>query len=238
VRLRAGQRILSMDSRHLMIFALAKLAESRNPETGAHLERIRAYCHVIAQDLSGQVKFSSQVDGEYVQTIYQTSPLHDIGKVGIPDSVLLNPGRLSDREWSIMKQHTIIGAETLRAVAREHAQAAFLDMAYEIALSHHECFDGSGYPHGLSGEQIPLSARIVSLADVYDALTTKRVYKDAFSHDVARAIILDGIGAHFDPDIVNSLLRNEEEFIGIRDRFADAALSRPREDVFAAATVD
>jgi putative two-component system response regulator len=237
VRLRTGQRILALDSRDLMIFGLAKLAESRDPETGAHLERIREYCRVIAQDLSRQDKYSRQVDGEYVRTIYLTSPLHDIGKVGIPDNVLLNPGRLTDREWSIMKQHTIIGAETLRAVAREHPEVAFLHMAHEIALTHHEHFDGSGYPRGLSKEEIPLCGRLVALADVYDALTTRRIYKDAFSHDVARSIILKGSGVHFDPDIVGSFLRNEEEFIRIREQFTDTESPRSQEAILALATI-
>jgi len=234
VRLRAGQRVLSMDSRDLMIFALAKLAESRDPETGAHLERIRVYCRAIAQHLSRQDEYSGQVDGEYVRMIYLTSPLHDIGKVGIPDSVLLKPGRLTDREWDIMKQHTVIGAETLRAVAREHPEVAFLNMAHQIALTHHECFDGTGYPGGLAGEQIPLCGRIVALADVYDALTTRRLYKDAFSHDVARSIILEGSGVHFDPGIVGAFLAREEEFIRIRDHFADAESPRPQEEILGA----
>ena len=234
VRLRTGQRILATDSRDLMIFGLAKLAESRDPETGAHLERIRAYCRAIAQSLSRQDEYSSQVDGEFVRTIYLTSPLHDIGKVGIPDSVLLKPGRLTEREWDIMKQHTVIGAETLLAVAREHPEVAFLNMAHQIALTHHECFDGSGYPRGLSGEEIPLCGRIVALADVYDALTTRRVYKDAFSHDVARSVILEGSSVHFDPDIVAGFLASEEEFIRIRDQFAGAESPRPREESCAA----
>ena len=189
---------------------------------------------MIAQHLSRQEEYSGQVDGEYVRTIYLTSPLHDIGKVGIPDSVLLKPGRLTDREWDIMKQHTVIGAETLLAVAREHPEVAFLDVAHQIALTHHECFDGSGYPRGLSGEQIPLCGRIVALADVYDALTTRRVYKDAFSHDVARSIILKGSGVHFDPGIVVGFLASEEEFIRIRDQFTDAESPRPREEICAA----
>lgn len=229
VRLRAGERILSLDSRDLTIFSLAKLTESRDPETGAHLERMREHCRVIAQHLSGQDKFADYVDGEYVQTIYLTSPLHDIGKVGIPDSVLLKPSRLSNREFEIMKTHAAIGAETLAAAARGHPEAEFLRMARDIALTHHERFDGSGYPGGLAGEKIPLCGRIVALADVYDALTTKRVYKTAFSHDIARSIILEERGVHFDPDIVESFLENEEEFIAIQQQFADAGSGRPPE---------
>ncbi len=224
VRVRAGERVLSLDSRDLTIFSLAKLAESRDPETGAHLERMREYCRAIAQDLLRQGKFPEEIDGEYVQTIYLTSPLHDIGKVGIPDFVLLKPGRLTDREFDIMKKHAIIGAETLTAAVREHPEAKFLQMARQIALSHHERYDGSGYPFGLAREEIPLSGRIVALADVYDALTTKRVYKAAFTHDVARSIILDGKGVHFDPDIVDSFVDIEEEFIAVLRQYADAEL--------------
>jgi putative two-component system response regulator len=221
VRVRAGERILALDSRDLIIFSLAKLAESRDPETGAHLERMREYCRVITQHLSTQAKYSDQVDGDYVQTIYLTSPLHDIGKVGIPDCVLLKPGRLTDREFNIMKKHTIIGGETLTAAAREHPGAEFLRTARDIALSHHERFDGSGYPFGLTGEEIPLAGRIVALADVYDALTTKRVYKTAFSHDVARSILLEGKGVHFDPDIIDGFVQHEGEFVAIQHRFTD-----------------
>ena len=230
VRLRAGQRMLSLDGSNLTIFALAKLAESRDPDTGAHLDRIREYCRVIAQDLSRRDQFSNQVDGEYVQMIYMTSPLHDIGKVGIPDSVLLKPGRLAPSEWDIMKRHTLVGAETLRALSRMQPEAAFLRMAHDIALAHHERFDGSGYPLGLSGDRIPLCARIVALADVYDSLTAKRVYKEEFSHDEARAILLRGSGLHFDPAIVRSFLENEGEFLRIRQRFMESAPSRPWED--------
>lgn len=233
VRVRAGERILSLDSRDLIIFSLAKLAESRDPETGAHLERMREYCRVIAEHLSHHAKFSDYVDGDYVQTIYLTSPLHDIGKVGIPDSVLLKPGRLTDREFGIMKKHTIIGGETLSAAARDHPEAEFLRMARNIALSHHERFDGSGYPYGLVGDEIPLSGRIVALADVYDALTTKRVYKTAFSHDVARSIVLEGKGVHFDPDIVDCFIQNEDAFVAIQRRFADAESTTPRERALA-----
>jgi len=222
VRVRAGERMLSLDSRDLIIFSLAKLAESRDPETGAHLERMREYCRVIAQDLSGQEKYADYIDGEYIQTIYLTSPLHDIGKVGIPDSILLKPGRLSDREFAVMKTHTIMGAETLDAAVRQHPEAEFMRMARDIALSHHERFDGSGYPDGLAREDIPLSGRIVALADVYDALTTKRVYKAALSHDVARSIILEGNGLHFDPNIVNSFVQREDDFIAIQQQFTDS----------------
>ena len=219
VRMRSGERILAMETRDLAIFAMAKLAESRDPETGAHLERMRSYSRVLAHHLSKQPKFAGQVDNDYVRMIYLTSPLHDIGKVGIPDCVLLKPARLSDREFEIMKQHALIGAETLEAALLEHPGAEFLRMGRHIALTHHERWDGSGYPQGLAGEEIPLCGRIVALADVYDALTTKRVYKDAFQHDVARSIIVEESGTHFDPDVVEAFLATEQEFIAIREKF-------------------
>lgn len=236
VRVRAGERILSLDSRDLIIFSLANLAESRDPETGAHLERIRDYCRIIAQQLSGRDEYRDCIDGEYVQTIYLTSPLHDIGKVGIPDCVLLKSGRLTDREFTVMKSHATIGAETLSAAVGQHPEAEFLRMARDIALSHHERFDGSGYPAGLAGQAIPLSGRIVALADVYDALTTKRVYKAAFSHDIARSIILEGKGIHFDPDIVECFLEREEDFVAIQQRLADVERKQTPELVGASKT--
>jgi putative two-component system response regulator len=220
VRIHTGERILSLDSRELTIFTLAKLAESRDQETGAHLERIREYCQIIAGYLSLQKSFQNQIDDDYVQLIYMTSPLHDIGKVGIPDRILLKPGPLTPDEFEIMKQHAIIGSKTLEAALEVHPEAKFLCMARDIARSHHERFDGSGYPDGLAGKDIPLCGRIVGLADVYDALTTKRVYKRAFSHEKARQIILDGSGSHFDPDIVDAFLQNERRFIETREQFA------------------
>jgi putative two-component system response regulator len=222
VRVRTGGRIIGMETRDLAIFAMAKLAESRDTETGAHLERIRCYSRVLARYLSQQPKFADDVDADYVRMIYLTSPLHDIGKVGIPDSVLLKPARLSEREFNMMKQHTLIGASTLDAALQQHPEADFLRMGRDIALTHHERWDGSGYPQGLSGRNIPLCGRIVALADVYDALTSKRVYKDSFEHDVVRSIITAESGTHFDPDIVQAFLATEHEFLAIREKFSGA----------------
>jgi putative two-component system response regulator len=219
LRVRIGERVLSLETRDLTIFALAKLAESRDPETGAHLERVCNYSRLLAQYLSTQPKFQSQVDDGFVRMIYQTSPLHDIGKVAIPDCVLLKPGRLSDREFEIMKNHTSLGAQTLDAALREHPEAKFLKMARDIAATHHERWDGTGYPNKFKGENIPLCGRIVAVADVYDALTTKRVYKNAFAHDVARSMILEERGSHFDPDLIDAFLVCEPQFIEVRDRY-------------------
>lgn len=222
MRLRTGERILGLESRDMVIFAMAKLTESRDNDTGAHLERMREYSRLLAEELSSWPKYADRIDGDYVQLVYLTSPLHDIGKVGIPDSVLLKPGKLTAEEFNIMKQHTVLGGETLQAVAKSRPEAQFLAMAQEIAVSHHEHFDGKGYPHGLQGEAIPLCGRIVALADVYDALTSKRVYKSAYSHEVARAVILEARGKQFDPDVVDAFLKREQEFIGVRRRYHDA----------------
>lgn len=221
VRLRVGERVLSLESRDLTIFALAKLAESRDPDTGAHLERIREYCRLMAEDLVHRGTIDEEVDGEFVQMIYLTSPLHDIGKVGIPDHVLLKPGPLTAEEMEIMKRHTEIGGETLATLANSHAEARFLLMARDIAWTHHERFDGTGYPRGLAGRSIPLCGRVVAVADVYDALTSKRVYKEAYSHELARSVICDGRGTHFDPEVVEAFLHREQDFLRLKEALAE-----------------
>jgi putative two-component system response regulator len=220
-RVRTGERVLSLETREVAIFAMAKLAESRDVETGHHLERVRSYCKLLAEQLALSGRFSQQIDHEFVRLIYLTSPLHDIGKIGIPDSVLLKPGRLNDREFDIMKMHTTFGAQTLEAALRMFPGVKFLEMARDIAASHHERIDGSGYPLGLSGEQIPLCARIVALADVYDAISSKRVYKSAMSHEIAKSIILDESAGHFDPDVARAFLEIESAFIAVRDRLTE-----------------
>ena len=221
LRVNTGRRIIGLETRDLTIFALAKLAESRDPETGAHLERVRSYCRCLAKRLRLVPKFSGIVNDRFVQLIYDTSPLHDIGKVNVPDRVLLKPGKLTPSEFDVMKTHAQRGAETLEAAIAGYPQAAFLQMARDIALTHHEKYDGTGYPYGLAGDQIPLCGRIMAVADVYDALRSKRVYKPAFSHEVAKAIILEGSGKHFDPDVVDAFAACESEFVAIGDRFAD-----------------
>ncbi|QEG43010.1 HD domain-containing phosphohydrolase [Roseimaritima ulvae] len=227
MRIRAGERLLLQQSRELMIFAMAKLADSRDNETGSHLERIREYCRLLCEELSTWPQYQEIIDGIYIQSIYETSPLHDIGKVAIPDRVLLKPGRLTPEEFAIMTQHAQIGGDTLRAVADEYPEAVFLKMAYEIAMSHHERWDGTGYPRGLAGEAIPLSGRIVAVADVYDALTSQRVYKPAYSHEKAVQIIRDSSGSHFDPDLVKAFLKLEGEFRNIKRFLNDDAHVSP-----------
>lgn len=235
-RIRAGERILSLETRDVAIFAMAKLAESRDVDTGAHLERVQHYCRCLAQRMAAIDRYHDIIDAEFIRLIFQTSPLHDIGKVGIPDAVLLKPGRLDAKEFEIMKGHAMIGAETLGAALAKFPGVSFLSMARDIAATHHERYDGSGYPNNLVGEDIPLCGRIIALADVYDALTSKRVYKQAFTHDSAKSIIVEGRGTHFDPDVVDSFLQLEDQFLSIRQRFAEIEAGAVSEGVLGPAS--
>lgn len=220
-RVQVAERILSMESRDMVIFAMAKLAETRDNDTGKHLERVQNYCRVLAEAMSLNPRYSQTINREFIRLLQQTVPLHDIGKVGIPDAVLLKPGKLTPDEFEIIKTHTVIGGQTLQAALDRTPNANFLRMARDIALSHHEKWDGSGYPLGIAGMDIPLSGRLVAVADVYDALTTKRVYKDAFSHEKAFEIIVDDRGRHFDPDVVDAFLLVADDFNNIRRRMSE-----------------
>ncbi|MDH5323910.1 MAG: response regulator [Gammaproteobacteria bacterium] len=204
------------------IFAMSKLAESRDPETGEHLERMREYCRILSQQLSRLTKYQEKIDAAFISDIYAASPLHDIGKVGIDDSVLLKPGKLTADEWQVMRLHPVIGAETLKEVDKQHPGNTLIRMGVEIASAHHERWDGGGYPYGLRGEEIPLVARILALGDVYDALTSKRCYKDAFSHEKSRGILVEGSGNHFDPEVVDAFIATEDEFKRVREYFQDS----------------
>jgi len=210
-----------MLTRNAAIFGFAKLAEYRDPETGGHLERIRNYTKILADELKNFPQFQEEVDDEFVTTIFQSSPLHDIGKVGIPDEILLKPGGLTQEEFKIMKSHVTIGGDSLASTGKLFGEDSFLSMGRDIAYHHHEKWNGKGYPNGLKGEQIPLPARIMALADVFDALVSKRVYKEAMSLENARDIILAGEGEHFDPDIVKAFRNIEESFAGIKDQYTD-----------------
>lgn len=196
-----------LEARDLVIFSLAKLAESRDPDTGEHLERMRWYSHLIAEEYVATYSGKDSIPQNFPDQVFRSAPLHDIGKVGIPDAILLKPGRLTPEEFEIMKQHTIIGYEALREACGKSHSACFLELAAEIARSHHEHYNGNGYPDGLAGEQIPLSARIVTVADVFDALTTPRVYKQAWPPDTARAVIESEAGKQFDPNVVAAFVR-------------------------------
>jgi putative two-component system response regulator len=209
------------ESQMATIFALAKLAESRHLDTGKHIERTRTFCRLLAVRLAQTPGSQLPINEVFIHNIYQASPLHDIGKVGISDSTLLKPGRYTPEDYAEMKNHTLIGAQTLEAVRTRYPHNTFLGMGIEIARSHHEKWDGSGYPEGLAGTAIPLSARIMALADVYDALRSKRAYKPGYSHLDSRQIIEDDSGKHFDPKIVEAFLHLESEFEEIRDRMED-----------------
>jgi len=199
-------------ARAATILGLAKLAEYRDKGTGAHLERIREYAKIIAREMAGLSAYKDYITEKYIEDIYQSSILHDIGKVGIQDSVLLKPGKLNAEEFNIIKRHTILGGDALAEIESQIEGRSFLILGKEIAYYHHEKWDGTGYPDGRKGEDIPLSARMVAIADVYDALTTKRFYKEAFTHEKSREIIVDLKGSHFDPDVVDAFLANEKNF--------------------------
>ena len=204
------------------VLALASLAETRDNETGNHILRTQRYVRVLAERLRLNPTFAGRIDDEYVKTLFKSAPLHDIGKVGIPDAVLLKPGKLTDDEFAVMKTHTRLGYEAiLRAEESLGMELDFLKMSKEIALSHQEKWDGSGYPDGLKGEQIPLSARLMAVADVYDALISKRVYKPRMSGEEARAIIVNGKGTHFDPAVIEAFEAVLPEFEAIAAEFAD-----------------
>lgn len=218
MRVEAGRRVVQLETANMTILALAKLAESRDPEAGSHLENVRNYCRVLATYLQGLPQYAEMVDDKFIDLIYRTSPLHDIGKVAIPDAILLKPGPLSAEEFEVMKTHTLRGAETVESVLSEFPHTDFLQLARDLILTHHEKWNGTGYPLGLSGEQIPLCGRIMAVADVYDALTSKRVYKPAYQHENAKSIIVQGSGSHFDPDLVDAFLKVEQEFIAIQSQ--------------------
>jgi response regulator RpfG family c-di-GMP phosphodiesterase len=204
------------NARMATILGLAKLAEYRDEGTGTHLERIREYAKLIAEEMAQNPKYAGHITPEYIDDVYQSSILHDIGKVGIPDAILLKPDKLTDEEFDVIKRHTTLGGDALQAIEAKIEGQSFLALGKEIAYNHHEKWDGSGYPRGLTGEGIPLAARIIALADVYDALTTRRFYKDAYSHKKSRQIIIDLKGAHFDPEVVDVFLILEDEFNRIR----------------------
>jgi HD-GYP domain-containing protein (c-di-GMP phosphodiesterase class II) len=203
----------SLDVRNALIFGLAKLADYRDTDTGRHLERIAAFSELLATELRTAHPW---IDRRWIERLRLASSLHDIGKVGIPDSILLKPGAFTPEERAIMQQHSIIGADTLLCIRERLGPDEFIDMGIEVALQHHERWDGTGYPGGLRGEEIALSARIVALADFYDALTSARVYKAARSHEETRQMILAERGRHFDPDVVDAFERVHERFDVIR----------------------
>lgn len=219
-----ARRMIENDlTQQIGIRALAYLAETRDPETGSHILRTQGYVRQLAIGLRRHQRFAATTTERYIDLLARSAPLHDIGKVGIPDHVLLKPGKLTADEWVIMKTHAKLGSDAIEQAERGiETPLVFLSVAKEIARWHHEKWDGSGYPDGLSGEAIPIAARLMALADVFDALISVRVYKPAMSHAEAREIIAAGRGKHFDPDVTDAFLAGFAEFVAIAERFRDA----------------
>lgn len=201
---------------------IANLAEYRDPETGGHINRTKGYIKVLAEKLKEHPKYKDLINDDIINSYYKASPLHDIGKIGIRDEILLKPGKLTPDEFEEMKKHAAIGYETLKMATNQLGENSFLTYAMEFALHHHEKWDGTGYPDRLKGEEIPISCRLMAIADVYDALISKRIYKPAFSHEKSVSIICEGDGTHFDPDLIEIFKEINEEFRKIAIQFADS----------------
>ncbi len=205
----------------ILIEGLATLTECRDPETGGHIKRTQNYVKALALKLKDHDRFCEQLSDETIELLYLSAPLHDVGKVGVRDDILLKAGKLTDEEFEEMKKHTTIGHQTLQMIERKLGQSTFLHCAREIAYTHQEKWDGSGYPQGLAGDEIPIAGRLMALADVYDALISKRVYKPPMSHEEASAIIVKGRGGHFDPDVVDAFVALGNTFRNIALAYAD-----------------
>ncbi len=218
LRIKDGQRLQRLTSHEYLILSMAKLAEYRSPETGYHVERVRAYCQVLGLYLSEN--YQNLITNSMAQEVARLSVLHDIGKVTVPDHILHKPGPLTKQEFEIIKKHTVNGGKIIKELYNSQ-KLQYLKLAYEIVMYHHERYDGKGYPAKLKGEEIPLSARIVSLADVYDAITSKRCYKDAATHEKAKEIIVAEKGKQFDPKVVDAFLAIEDKFIEIAKKYKD-----------------
>ena len=220
-RIEAHTRELAR-TRDVTILSLASLAETRDNETGAHILRTQHYVRILAEELAAHPDFAAELTGDNIELMFKSAPLHDVGKVGIPDAILLKPGKLDDAQFEIMKTHAQLGADALAVAERELGGNSFLSYARQIALTHHEKWDGSGYPQGLAGPDIPIAGRLMAVADVYDALISKRVYKPAFPHEKAMDIIREGAGKHFDPAVVEAFARREDQVRAIARQYADA----------------
>lgn len=199
-----------LESQVATIVTLSQLAESRDDHTGRHIERTRLFCRVLAEELRRHPAYASQINDHFVKTIQHAAALHDIGKVAIPDHILLKPGKLTEEEFTVMKRHPLIGAETLLTARKQYAGNEFLNMGITVARSHHERWDGTGYPDGLSGHDIPLAAQIMAVADVYDALRSQRPYKPAYPHADAVEAVRAGSGTQFNPDVVAAFLNVQD----------------------------
>jgi len=208
-------------TKDVIIKAMGRLAEFRDPETGAHIQRTQHYVLILAEYLCEDPHYVNELSKPVIEALFKSAPLHDIGKIAIPDSILKKPSPLTIEEFDIMKKHAIHGKMAIATLEEDLPKELFIKFASEIAYTHHEKWDGSGYPRGLKGINIPVSGRIMALADVYDALTTERVYKPAFTHERAKSIILKGRGLHFDPKIVDAFIDLEDKFIEIKNQYRD-----------------
>lgn len=218
---RRGRELAAIQD--VTILAMASLAETRDNDTGNHIRRTQHYLRLLANHLRRHPRFSRFLDERTIDILFKSAPLHDIGKVGIPDRILLKPGRFEPHEFEIMKTHCKLGRDAIQhAEDQLGLEVEFLHYAKEIAYSHQEKWDGSGYPEGWAGDAIPISARLMAVADVYDALISRRVYKDSMSHEKAVAIIAEGRGSHFDPDIVDAFLELTEQFRAVALEYADS----------------
>lgn len=203
------------------IYCMASLAETRDNETGYHIRRTQHYVRLLSDFLKTHTVYRSYLDEKTISLLFKSAPLHDIGKIGVPDSILMKPGKLNDDEWQQMKTHSQIGHDALFRAEQELGRSSFLEIAREIALTHHERWDGTGYPQGLKETEIPVSGRLMAIADVYDALISKRVYKEAYSHEQAVELIISEKGTHFDPDVVDAFEQLQDEFKRIAMAFQD-----------------
>jgi len=205
------------------ILAMASLAETRDNDTGNHIRRTQHYLRILANHLKTHARFKDFLTDHVIDMLFKSAPLHDIGKVGIPDRILLKPGRFEPHEFEIMKTHCKLGRDSIQHAENQLGlEVEFLKYAKEIAYSHQEKWDGSGYPEGLAGDSIPISARLMAVADVYDALISRRVYKEGMPHEKAVSIIAQGRGSHFDPDITDAFLVLADQFQEVAKRYADS----------------
>ncbi len=220
---RRDQKLIASQS--ATIAAFCALAEARDNETGNHIRRTQNYVRVLAEELRDHPRFRHTLTPAFIQIMFKSAPLHDVGKVAIPDAILLKPGKLTPEEWVVMKRHCEYGHRAIVAAARELSDddGSFLGCAADIAYGHHERWDGRGYPRGVTGDGIPISARLMAVADVYEALTTRRVYKQAFDHDESLQSMLAERATHFDPDVIDALRGVADEFASIAQHYADGA---------------
>jgi hypothetical protein len=220
-RVKESTRELAM-VQEATIESMSSLTETRDPDTGGHIKRTQSYVRLLAECLKNQPTFKALLNAETIDLLCKSAPLHDIGKVGVSDRILLKPGKLTTQEFEEMKQHTVYGRDAILSAERKLGKISFLRFAREIAYTHHEKWDGSGYPEGLRGDQIPIPGRLMAVADTYDALTSKRVYKSQLSHEEAVQIIIEARGSQFDPDVVDAFLAAKEDFRQIALKYADS----------------